>query len=296
MGRDHRRRISTLRRVGRQAGNEGIVIRSDTAGLFKAKPKHTIDAAVVGFAEGIDDRKGMVHDMLLALMRGDGAFHLMGRVGGGLTDELRQSLLSDLKDEVVSSEYAEVNSEHVAYQMIRPTRVIEMTCLDLLGSTTRGSPIKRMVLNWSASDEKWGVVRPMPLVNIISPVFKRFREDKQCQPDHVGLEQLERILPVPEAKRDASSLVLPKSEMLRREVYTKTMKGQKMVRKLALWKTNKEEVSDNHPAYVLYLTDYSPNRKTPLERDIRVSNDRAQLDTIWEDLAKSKFGRGWAKV
>ena len=277
-------------------GHEGIVIRSDAGGMYKAKPKHTLDAAVVGFAEGVDDRKGMVHDMLLAVMRNDASYHLMGRVGGGLTDELRQSLLSDLKDEVVHSDYAEVNSEHVAYQMVRPTRVIEMTCLDLLASTTRGSPISRMVLKWSPSDEHWGIVRPMPLVNIISPVFKRFREDKQCQPDHIGIEQLDRILPVPDAKRDAASLVLPASEIVRREVYTKTMKGQKMVRKLVLWKTNKHESSENHPGYVLYLTDFSPNRKTPLERDIRVSNDKEQLDEIWEELAKSKLGRGWVKA
>jgi hypothetical protein len=136
----------------------------------------------------------------------------------------------------------------------------------------------------------------MPLVNIISPVFKRFREDKQCLPEHIGIDQLDRIVPIADANRDASNLVLPKSEILRREVYTKTMKGQKMVRKLVLWKTHKEEISETHPGYVLHLTDYSPNRKTPLERDICVSNDRAQLDAVWEEMAKAKLGRGWAKV
>jgi hypothetical protein len=277
-------------------GHEGIVVRSDLGGLFKAKPKHTLDVALIGFAEGVDDRKGMVHDALVAVMRDDGTFHLMGRVGGGFSDELRRSLLSDLKDDVVASEYAEVNSEHVAYQMVRPTRVIEMTCLDLLAATTRGSPIQRMVLSWNASEGSWGVVRSMPLVNIISPVFKRFREDKQCTPEHVGLSQIERIVPIPESRSSAASLVLPSSEILRREVYTKTMKGQTMVRKLVLWKTNKEEVSESHPGYVLYLTDYSPNRKTPLEREIRVSNDKAQLDVMWDELAKEKLGRGWAKV
>lgn len=277
-------------------GHEGIVVRSDVAGLFKAKPKHTLDAAVVGFAEGVDERKGMVHDMLVAVIRNDGMYHLLGRVGGGLTDELRQSLLSDLKDELVGSEYAEVNSEHVAYQMVRPSRVIEMSCLDLLVSTTRGAPIQRMVLKWDGPADRWGIVRPMPLVNIISPVFKRFRDDKQCQPDHVGVDQLDKIVPVPDARRDASSLVLAASEVLRREVYTKTMKGKLMVRKLVLWKTNKEETSESYPGYVLHMTDYSPNRKTPLEREIRVSNDRDQLEAVWQELAKEKLGRGWAKA
>ncbi len=31
---------------------EGLVVRSDTAGLFKVKPRHTIDAAVIGTGNG----------------------------------------------------------------------------------------------------------------------------------------------------------------------------------------------------------------------------------------------------
>ena len=279
-----------------EEGNEGLVVRSDTSGSFKAKPKHTLDVVLVGFAEGMDDRRGMVHDLLMAVMRDDTSFHLLGRVGGGISDDERRSLLSDLKDDVVASEYAEVNSEHVAYQMVRPTRVIELTCLDLLVSTTRGAPIPRMVLKWEQGASSWSTVRAMPLVNVISPVFKRIRDDKQVRPDHVGLDQLDRVVPIPDAERDAASLVLPSSEILRREVYTKTMKGQLMVRKLVMWKTNKQDVSESHPAYVLHLTDYSPNRKTPLEREIRVSNDKEQLDAFWEELAKSKLGRGWAKA
>jgi hypothetical protein len=39
------------------------------------------------------------------------------------------------------------------------------------------------------------------------------------------------------------------------------------------------------PAYVVYLTEYGPNRKTPLERDIRVSNSREQIEELWQELA-----------
>ncbi len=41
---------------------EGLVARSDSAGFFKIKPRHPIDVAVIGFAESIDDREGMLHD------------------------------------------------------------------------------------------------------------------------------------------------------------------------------------------------------------------------------------------
>ena len=69
-----------------------------------------------------------------------------------------------------------------------------------------------------------------------------------------------------------------------------------MVRKLLLWKTNKEEVSRDHPAYVVHLTDYSPNRKQPLQHDIRVSASKEQVELIFEEWQKAKFLKGWAEV
>jgi hypothetical protein len=53
-------------------GEEGAVLRSDAAGNYKVKPRHTIDAVVVGFTEGTDDCRGMIHDLLVALIRADG--------------------------------------------------------------------------------------------------------------------------------------------------------------------------------------------------------------------------------
>jgi ATP-dependent DNA ligase len=79
-------------------GAEGVVVRSDSAGLFKIKPRITIDCAVLGFTEGVDDRVGMLHDMLVGLMRQDNSFHVLGRVGGGFTEDQRREWLSDLKD------------------------------------------------------------------------------------------------------------------------------------------------------------------------------------------------------
>ena len=63
--------------------------------------------------------------------------------------------------------------------------------------------------------------------------------------------------------------------------YTKTLKGNLMVRKLLLWKTNKECEGGNFPAYVAYFTDFSPGRATPIDRDIRVSNSREQIEQLF---------------
>jgi hypothetical protein len=36
-----------------------------------------------------------------------------------------------------------------------------------------------------------------------------------------------------------------------------------------------------------------PNRKTPLESDIRVSNSREQIDELWERLVNEHIEKGW---
>ena len=63
-------------------GSEGIVVRHDRLGYYKIKLRHNLDAAVIGFSEGSDKRKGMLHDILVAVIREDGTYHEAARVGG----------------------------------------------------------------------------------------------------------------------------------------------------------------------------------------------------------------------
>ena len=79
---------------------EGIVVRSESAGSFKVKPRHNLDAVVIGFTESTDDRAGMLHDLLLGVVRSDGSVQVLCRVGGGFSDEQRREMLSDLQDMV----------------------------------------------------------------------------------------------------------------------------------------------------------------------------------------------------
>ena len=89
--------------------------------------------------------------------------------------------------------------------------------------------------------------------------------------------------------------VAPPSKLIDRTVYTKVMKGEKMVRKLLLWKTNKES-SNEFPAYVVYLTDFSPNRQNPLERDVKIASTEAAAKELYAELAKKNFVSGWEKA
>lgn len=284
---------SYFQEIVEDGGAEGIVLRSESAGMFKIKPRHSLDAVVIGFTESTGDRAGMLHDLLLAVRRDDGTFHVLCRVGGGFSDELRRELLADLKDEVVSSEYAEVNSDHVTYEMVEPRIVVEISCLDLISQSTRGAPINRMTLDWDAQDRIYRVLRRLPLVSVISPQFVRFRDDKTVVKEDVRIQQVATAVEVPMLDRDAKQLTLAKSEVIKREVFTKTLKGEVMVRKFILWKTNKETMSSEHPAFVVHYTDFSPNRATPLAREVRVSNSLTQAEELYDGLKEANIKKGW---
>jgi hypothetical protein len=214
--------------------------------------------------------------MLVGLMRKDESFHILGRVGGGFTDEQRREWLSDLKDKPAESNYAEVN-DSVAYQMVKPDTVIEISCLDLVSQNTRGGSVDRMVLGFDKASNSYQSIRRLPLASPISPNFVRRREDKVVRQPDLRLQQVSDIVEVTMVDRDARQLSLPKSQILHREVFTKTLKGNLMVRKLLLWKTNKETQGGNYPAFVAYLTDFSPGRATPFDRTIRISNSLEQI-------------------
>jgi hypothetical protein len=151
-----------------------------------------------------------------------------------------------------------------------------------------------MVLDYQGNGHgKYNVVSRLPLAAVISPQFLRRREDKRPAKQDIRIEQISDIVDVPLADRDARQMTLPVSEVLRREVYTKELKGETMVRKFLLWKTNKELDAEHFPAYVLHYTDFSPNRKDPLARDIRVSSSLEQIQKLWDGLKEENIKKGW---
>ncbi len=277
-----------------EGGEEGVVARSPTAGVFKVKPRHSLDLAVVGFSEGLEDRAGMVHDLLCAIVRPSGRYQLISKVGGGFSDEERLKLAKDLAKRVTASDFREVNSDRVAYQMIEPGLVIEIECLDMISRTSRGNTIEKMIMEWT--DDGWEGVRRLPLASILSPQFIRIRDDKSATPQDAGIDQLSAIVEIPDIDRVAKEVALPKAKVIARAVATKTAKEKTMVRKVLVIKTNKEEVSQDHPAYVLHVTDFSPNRATKLQSEVKVSVDRDQIMELFEKAKAAKFKKGWSEV
>ena len=197
---------------------------------------------------------------------------------------------------VVDSEYAEVNSDHVAYRMVDPNWVVEISCLDLISQNTRGGSIDRMVLEYNADDKCYQVIRRMPFVSVISPQFIRIGDDKTFDATDARLSQISDLVDVPAAMMTAAELETTKSEVEKRAVYLKPYRGQTSIRKFLMWKTNKEDKNSDFPAYVIHYTDFSPSRKRPLDREIRVSNSKEQIDQLWEQLIKDVAVHGFHVV
>jgi hypothetical protein len=274
-------------------GAEGIVVRHDRLGYYKIKLRHNLDAAIIGFSEGTEKRKGMLHDILVAVMREDGTFHETARVGGGFSEEDRRIIFEELKKRIVPSEYVAVNNDYVAYEMIEPGPVVEISFLDLIPESSKGDPVKRMVLDWDG--KQYDALSRMPLVSVISPQFVRIRDDKEANVEDVNIRQLTNLVKIADAEKPARAQAKAPSKLLERTVYKKTMRGASMVRKLLLWKTNKEDTGD-FPGYVVYLTDFSPNRIDPLQRDIKISNNEKTARELFAEMAKKYFVGGWEKV
>jgi hypothetical protein len=135
----------------------------------------------------------------------------------------------------------------------------------------------------------------MPLASVISPQFVRMRDDKEANVEDVNIRQVSNLVPIADVDAPARAADAVPSKLLERTVYTKTMRGAQMVRKLLLWKTNKEDRGD-FPGYVVYLTDFSPNRQNPLERDIKISNNESAARRLFSEMAEKNFVGGWEKV
>ena len=273
---------------------EGLVVRSVELGrIVKIKPVFTLDAAVIGFTERSDEQE-MVRSLLLALVREDGAFQVVGSCGNIGSEELRRELHAKLAPEAIPSAYRHASSTGALFRLVRPRVVVEVRCTDLLGEDTAGKPTMRMVLR--PEEDRWEPIAPLPGVAILHPVLERVRHDKHADAVDCRVGQvLERIL-VEDVNKAAQARQLPASEVIRREVWTKETKGKLAVRKLVVWRTHKEQLDGDYPAFVVHWTDYSAGRKEPLQREVKLAPSEEVAMTLADDFAKEGAKRGWKPV
>ena len=127
-------------------GSEGLVVHSEQPIIYKVKPRHTIDAVIIGYTVGEDSHSEMLRDMLLAVMRPDGVLQQFASTGNGLTEEMRSEFYEMLRNDKVESEYVETDSRNVAFQMVKPRVIVEMSGIDFVTENAAGEPKQNMLL------------------------------------------------------------------------------------------------------------------------------------------------------
>jgi ATP-dependent 26S proteasome regulatory subunit len=271
-------------------GAEGIVIHAADGRTYKVKPEIIIDAAVIGYAANDSG----VSELLLALVKPDGVFQLIGRAKTGWSRAESHELSARLAPLACASTYRKANDHGLLYRWVKPQLVVEIKCNDLIIANSKDEPVRRMALRYE-DQSGWSPLGPAPSVSMINTVFRRVREDKRAVRPDVRIGQVSDLVPVVE-QTSIDPASLPASEIFRREVYTKKSPRGLALRKLVAWKTNKRESDPAYPNYVVFFTDYAPGRKQPLKTDLRVAASEATMHAFADDWLAANIKRGWEQV
>ena len=266
-------------------GSEGLVIRSELPFVYKVKPKISIDAAVIGFSE-TSDARGQVRTILYALRNDDGGFQIIGRTGNGLSTEQRSELYSRLMGMKIKSNYLEIDSNHLAFHMVRPELVIELSIIDAISENISGG-IRNPLLEYSNDEIKQ--TGNCAGYSFMSAVIERLREDKIASIRDVSISQISTRTPIRQDNEPIQKRNMPLSQLLRREVWTK---GE-AVQKLLVWKTNKEQFG--YPAFSTSWTSFNPNIAEPFKVDMRITNCETQINRLAEQFIAKNIKAGWVK-
>jgi|TARA_B110000027_G_scaffold123646_1_gene139575 hypothetical protein len=272
---------------------EGLVIRAGEGRIYKVKPSLSIDAVIIGYTEKSGD-SSQVRSIILALMRADDTFQLLGSCGSLGDEKARKEMMQKIQKSQVKSNWRHTSGDGAIYHFVKPEVIVEIKVVDVQGEDSSGDSIRKMVL--SIKDNEWVALQKLPCASVHHPVFIRYRSDKQVNALDLRIEQISDRCLINNKETKAEVITLPSSEIVRREVYSKTIKEITSVRKLVILKTNKEEVDSDFPAYVVHWTDFSPDRKEPLKREVRLASVKETATTIAEEMLEKNIKKGWEKV
>lgn len=272
-------------------GLEGLVIRRlDRSEVCKLKPRRTIDAAVVGFVEGeFEGNYGMM-SLLTALAYPPGEHGLqlqsIARVGSGFNDQDRVDWLGRLSTLRVDAPLAMSDSDGRPVRFVKPGFVVELEAEDVLPADEEASG--QQVFGWDSS--RWSFEGLAACPRLLLPTFHRLRPDKDLTPQSVRLGQLTgREIAAPELiNRD-----LPALQLVRREVYTKEVKGALAVRKLVV---GRRPATAGAFPYVVFWTDFSAGRKTPLEVTTLFAHTETRAEALVKKLIEENVTKGFHLV
>lgn len=271
------------------AGNsEGIVVRCQDGRVLKIKNAITVDAAVLAFTTEIGrDAQEQVRSVLLGLSLPSGEYVPTGATGNFDGAFSKADLLKILKPLEIESTYRQAASSGQLYRFVKPEVILETTVLDVQTGDSQNRRIRQPKLQ--LTKDGWISGLKAPAASLINAVIMRERNDK---PDKLAGARWDQIVEFAEEPAEAAAN-LPDSEVVRRQVWTKASADKTDVRKLVVFKSNKESIDPLYPAFVVHWTDFSSTRKSPLAREVKTAASFDAANEIAEQLIADNIKKGW---
>lgn len=268
-------------------GAEGIVVRCADGRALKVKPELTLDVAILGFTTREGSGVEEVRSLLIGLHKTDTGWVPLGTVGNFIEGIDRRHLLEMLTHLEIPSGYRKAASSGQLYRMVQPVQVLECRVLDVQTLDAKERPIRQPAL--AQLDGRWQVTGQIAAATLINPIVLRLRDDKPNAEDGARWQQIETLV----GQESSPSTSDSDPTIIRRQVWTKAGKDKTDVRKLVVWKTNRDNIDSSYPAYVVHWTDYSAGRKTPLTREVRPAFTEESAQQLAEALIESNIKKGW---
>lgn len=272
-------------------GAEGLVVRNENGAIWKIKPRHTIDAAAIGFAQDTD---GTLRDIMFAVLDKDGKYHRFACGATGLSYEDKEQLLSYFQKRIMPSvNFSHANSAGIPYKMVYPGKVFEISCVDLASKKGDEKPCKNDLLIFDG--DSWQTKGLVNGASCHGLSVVRERDDKSCVYEDIRLEQLSQISPFSEKEDSVDFENLPESSVLDVHVYKKQKGKSYYAKKFIIWKTNKEQTKF-FPPYILYYEDFSSRRQKHIKRDMFTAETYDEAKKMLNPLISKHVKEGWTYV
>ncbi|MHA1728626.1 MAG: hypothetical protein ACTSWY_07820 [Promethearchaeota archaeon] len=199
----------------------------------------------------------------MAIRYPNGIYQILGRAGGGLPEKMRAELWPKFT-RAKSPGFVLATRHSRAFKMVKPEIIAQINYLDISTHHIRGEPVMQNMIKYDEEKNEWESLRPVPFMKLISPRFNMdnpIRDDKTIGSQDVRISQVTNLVEI-EPVDSTEKVELPKSEVMGRYVFRK----KDMLKKFFIRKTNKRKADVSYPDFVVYYTDYSANRKSPLNR------------------------------
>ncbi len=169
--------------------------------------------------------------------------------------------------------------------------VLEVKCTEIQSEDSNANSIRRMVLDFK--NNLWEPLALTECVSLIHPVVLRERDDKLADKSDIRLSQIESFLDSKKMEEKIRKIELPKSKVIERKVWTKDGKNGISIRKIITLQTFKSEIWNGWPEWIVFYSDFSQGRKSPLDRKLKTARSKEEASKIAKNLIDSNIKKGW---